>query len=262
MSYNLNTLKKSKKSGPYRFIFYGPPGVGKTSLACEFPNPVIIDLEDGVPPDAKPVTTFNTKKKKVSTLEDVNDATTALYEQEHEFETLIVDPLMRLGDILGKEVERKNNITEWEAEDFGRGVKLAKPYWRQFLNTIGKLQSERKMNIILIGHNVVDYEKDTINGEYSKTYLDLPKKLRAMVMRDADAVFYVNQDVSIREVKQKTGRKTDVVTGSLDRWIYTQLSPAFEAKNRFSMPERILYRKGEGYNVLEPYITKKGKSNG
>ena len=30
-----------------KLFFYGPPKVGKTTLACQFPNPYMIDTERG-----------------------------------------------------------------------------------------------------------------------------------------------------------------------------------------------------------------------
>ena len=92
MAIDLSTLKKTKADKPPRVLIYGPPGFGKTSLAAEFPNPVIMDIERGVPAELA-ITTLGDD---VDSWESVMEALTALYTQEHDFKTLIVDSLDRL----------------------------------------------------------------------------------------------------------------------------------------------------------------------
>ncbi|NVM42809.1 AAA family ATPase, partial [Ochrobactrum intermedium] len=49
MAISLSNLKKVKADKPPRILVYGPPGIGKTTLASEFPNPVFLQVEEGTP---------------------------------------------------------------------------------------------------------------------------------------------------------------------------------------------------------------------
>ena len=44
---NFMNITSGKLASPQRGVFYGPEGVGKTTLAASLPSPVFIDLEDG-----------------------------------------------------------------------------------------------------------------------------------------------------------------------------------------------------------------------
>ena len=40
-------IVKGKVSSPLKAVVYGPEGIGKTTLASKFPNPLFIDFEGG-----------------------------------------------------------------------------------------------------------------------------------------------------------------------------------------------------------------------
>ena len=48
MAISIDSLERRTANKPARLIIYGPPGLGKTTLASEFPNPVFIQTEDGL----------------------------------------------------------------------------------------------------------------------------------------------------------------------------------------------------------------------
>ncbi|WP_449395554.1 AAA family ATPase [Devosia riboflavina] len=49
MALSISDLKKVRADLPPRILFYGPPGIGKTTIAAEFPKPVFLQIEDGTP---------------------------------------------------------------------------------------------------------------------------------------------------------------------------------------------------------------------
>lgn len=49
MALSLASLKKVHADKPPRILIYGPAGIGKTTLASEFPSPVFLQIEDGTP---------------------------------------------------------------------------------------------------------------------------------------------------------------------------------------------------------------------
>ena len=47
MALSLSNLVRAKSDKPPRIVIYGVPGIGKTSLAAEFPDPIFIQTEEG-----------------------------------------------------------------------------------------------------------------------------------------------------------------------------------------------------------------------
>ena len=47
MALSLSNLVRRKSDKPPRIVIYGVPGIGKTSLAAEFPDPIFIQTEEG-----------------------------------------------------------------------------------------------------------------------------------------------------------------------------------------------------------------------
>ena len=46
MALSLSSLVRAKSDKPPRIVIYGVPGIGKTSLAAEFPDPIFIQTVD------------------------------------------------------------------------------------------------------------------------------------------------------------------------------------------------------------------------
>ena len=47
MALSLSNLVRRRSDKPPRMVIYGVPGIGKTSLAAEFPDPIFIQTEEG-----------------------------------------------------------------------------------------------------------------------------------------------------------------------------------------------------------------------
>ncbi len=123
MAYDLSQLKTTKAQHPPRILIYGPPGLGKTSLATEFPDPIILDIEQGVPMGVE-IPTFGA----VESFDQVMDAMKALYTGEHKFRTLIIDTLDRLEPLVWEGVCAKNGWKSIEDPGYGKGYVAAVEY--------------------------------------------------------------------------------------------------------------------------------------
>ena len=91
---------------PPRILIYGEPKKGKTTIGYQAPNPVFIQTEDGLQAmpaaNAFPV---------AQSYEDVVKYMAELYNEEHNFNTLVVDSMDWLEVLIHKKVEeiyRKN----------------------------------------------------------------------------------------------------------------------------------------------------------
>lgn len=73
-----------------KLLLWGDSGVGKTTLALQFPNPAVVDLEGGTVHYAD---AFDFDVLPANTVEDVMQAVQWLQTNEHGYRTLVVDPI-------------------------------------------------------------------------------------------------------------------------------------------------------------------------
>jgi Holliday junction resolvasome, helicase subunit len=267
MALSISDLKKVRADLPPRILFYGPPGIGKTTIASEFPAPVFLQIEDGTPGDTE-LDSFG----KLDTFEQVMGYLEVLYNEDHEFQTVVIDSVTELqrlvfaetgarGDDEGKTYER--------IEDFpyGKGYVYAMAVWSDFLQGLDMLRRDRGMTVVLIAHSIVGSFNDPESPAYDQYQLAIHASAknnadhRGLIERDMDAIILMKKNVATKgedkrgaaTTKEKTVVRTRA-TGGDTILLHTVGKPAFTAKNRYGMPAQVRYDKGKGFEALAPYL--------
>lgn len=253
MAISLADVKRVRADLPPRLLIYGPEGMGKTTLAAEFPNPVFLQVEDGTPADTE-LTSFG----ELGSYEQIVEAIQSLIADDHDFNTVVIDSISRLEGLVFAEVCRRNNWKTIEAPGYGKGYKEADYIWNELLEGLGVLRKERRMNVVLIGHAKIDRFDDPTTSSYSRFELDLHDRAAALISREVDAILLVKQDVVVKEEDQGFNKKRAVANGGEQRWIYAEGRPGFVAKNRYGIPPKLPFTKGQGYAQLAAYLPPAG----
>jgi Cdc6-like AAA superfamily ATPase len=244
----MDKLRTLKAEHPPRVLIYGPPGMGKTSLAAEFPAPVFLQVEDGTPAG------LELTGMRPESFDDVIGAIQGLYEGDHDFKSLVIDSLDKLEPLVWDAVCAQNNWASIEAPGYGKGYVATAYLWRQLLDGLNALRVERGMNIVLISHSEVERFDDPTSASYSQYQVRLHKSARKLVEDEMDAILLIKQEPAIKSEDQGFNKKRAVAEGGATRWIYCEGRPAFTAKNRFGMPPKLQYAKGKGYEALAPFF--------
>lgn len=234
---NLNRLSSPK---PPRIIVYGPHGVGKNTFAGSAPKPVLINIEDGHPA-GQDITSFPQAKS----FGDVMEAMTALYSEEHDFETLVVDSLDWLEPLVWAETVARNNANnpnkQWatiEDAGYGKGYLATLDVWREYLEAINALRNDKGMAVVQTAHAEVKRFDNPETDPYDRYQIKLHKMASALVQEHADMVLFANFKTSVK--KNEVGLKTvSRGIGSGTRTLYTEERPAFLAKNRHNLPSEL-----------------------
>lgn len=249
MAISLKDLKSTRADQPPRVLVYGPPGIGKTSLAAEFPAPVFIQVEEGTPGGLE-IQSFG----HLTSFDQVMEAIGALYTEEHDRQTVVLDSLDKLEPLVWAKVCADNRWTSIEDPGYGKGYVMADAAWAELLDGFSALRRERGMCIVLLAHSDIGRFDDPQNASYSRYDIRLHKRALAKVQDDVDAILFLNQDVTIEKEDAGFNKKTAKGKGGGTRWIHTEGRPSYVAKNRYNMPDRILYQRGGGFQALAPYF--------
>lgn len=250
MALSLSNLVRKKSDKPPRIVIYGVPGIGKTSLAAEFPNAIFLQTEEGS--GNLEITSFAAEP--LSSFAQIEEAIELLYSGEHDFKTVVIDSLDWMEPIIWAETCRRNNWKSLEEPGFGKGYIEADVVWRRVLKGMNNLRDHRGMTVVYLAHEEVKTFSDPERDSYDRYRLRLHKRAADMVIENADVVGFYNYIAMINKEKGAFGKETAKASGSGARTLYLNERPAFTAKNRFDMPDSILIKKGQGYSALAPYL--------
>ncbi len=226
-----DTLRKGKQEVPPRIVVYGGHGIGKSTLASQFPNPIFISTEDGL--DSLDVTSF----PRANHINEVVESIKTLIKEEHEFKTVVIDSV----DWLIEPLIVSNVESSHDAKDlaYGKGQMLVAEEFREILQGLDVLRLKRGMNVVLIAHAAVVKFEDPRTEPYDRYQPKLPNRCNALLQEWADVIAFAAFKVIIR--KSDTGfnnQKTRGVTTG-ERLLHFIENPAYAAKNRYNCPEEI-----------------------
>lgn len=167
---------------PLQCLLYGKPGVGKTTLALSAPNPLLIDLEDGI---YRVEERFRKTRLKISDyrqLLDVFKENDSLNELK-KFESVVIDPYGKLVLLIGDWLMKQNNSYK------NKEGTLSLQGWGALKVQVGILMRtlySLNKNLIFVCHETE--EKDSRGNKYIRPNISGSGK---DVISDIDLMGYV-----------------------------------------------------------------------
>jgi len=225
-------LRVGKQKVPPRICIYGGHGIGKSTIASQFPRPIFISTEDGL--NSLDVTSF----PRATTVADVVSNIKTLIKEEHDFKTVVVDSVDWLIEPLI--VESVNSQYDEKAQAYGKGSMYIAEEFREILQGLEALTTKRGMNVVLIAHSAVVKFEDPRTDPYDRYQPKLPKACNALLQEWVDVLAFAAFKVIIKKSEAK-GFDTAKVRGTTngERLLHFVESPAYAAKNRYSCPDDI-----------------------
>jgi hypothetical protein len=172
----------------------------------------------------------------LKTYGEAMEAVAALDTEEHDYKTLALDTADWFEPIVWAQVCADNKWPNIETPGYGKGYSAANTYWREFLEGLKYLRDERGMTIIIVAHCKIKRFDSPETEPYDRYQVKLHDGAAAILQEFADAVFFANYRVSTVKTEAGFNKKVNRGVGGGDRLIYTEERPAFNAKNRWSMP--------------------------
>ena len=248
MAFDLKSITRSQ-SKPPRILIHSMAGVGKTTFGCSAPKPVVVQIEDGLA--GLDVSCFPLATR----YEDVMDALGALYTEEHDFQTVVIDSLDWLEPLVWDKTCRELGVASIEAPGYGKGYVEADKHWRAFFSGITALRDERNMIVIMTAHSQVVRIEDPMLPAYDRHAIKLHKRAAAIAEEFSDVILFatVKTHVVTEDAGFNAKRSRAVTTG--ERLMYSTGQPAFLAKTRYPMPSPLPLSWAAFTGALSPQAT-------
>jgi hypothetical protein len=227
----LGAVTKGKQKKPRRVVVYGPDGVGKTTFAANAPKPIFLGTEDGT--EHIDAARFPAPRTWPEVLEAVRELT----EGRHDFETFALDSTDWAEPFIFRVVCQRASVTSIEdvGGGYGKGYTAAVDEWRILLRALERLQTERGMHVVLLGHSMIKAFKNPQGDDYDRYIMQLNEKAAGLLRQWANGVYFANYETFA--VADKSKRIRGVSSGA--RLLYTQRTAAYDAKDRYGLPEQL-----------------------
>lgn len=242
-------IQKAQKN-----LIYGNEGIGKSTLASLFPNPIFVDTEGG--------TNFmNVQRFACTSWQDILDAVKYLKTEKHEFKTIVLDTADWAERFCVQYVCANAGKSSLSGFDHGKGYLALDDEFGRFLMSLNAL-IEAGIHVIFVAHAVIrEIELPDEGGSFDKYELKCSKRISPLLKEWSDNMFFVNYKIVVTE--NEKGKSKAV--GGHKRFIYTRHMAAYDAKNRLDLPDQIpfelpfdfgVFAKVLGENPGKPVVEK------
>lgn len=227
-------ITRGKQQKAKKVVFYGPEGIGKSTFASRFPDPLFIDTEGST-------TELDVKRYPKPTswemlLQEVREII-----QLKPCKTLVIDTADWAEKLCTEHICASHGKKGVEDFGYGNGYTYIAEEWGRFLNLLQDVIDISNINVVLTAHAIIrKFEQPNEMGAYDRYELKLGKKTTAqtapITKEWADMVLFANYKTFSVAVDDK-GKKHKAQGGQ--RVMYTTHHPCWDAKNRYGLPEEL-----------------------
>lgn len=216
-----------------KVVVYGPEGIGKSTFASKFPDPVFIDTEG------------STKDMDVARLPAPSSWNMLLEEVRYVMDnpqvckTLVIDTADWAEQLCSTSVCDKHQKSGIEDFGYGKGYVFLQEEFGKLLNLLTDVVEQKMINAVLTAHaKMRKFEQPDEMGAYDRWEMKLSKNVSPMVKEWADMVLFANYKTHVVKVDGKNKAQGG------QRVLYTTHHSCWDAKNRYSLPDEIPFEYG------------------
>lgn len=240
----LASVVKGKQQQPLRVVLYGVEGIGKSTFGANAPAPIFLGSEDGT--SQLDVTRF----PQPETWQEMLDAVRLLGTDAHEYQTLVLDTLDWAEPMLWNFICKRDGMKSIEEYGFGKGYVAALDEWRVLLAALERARRAKSMHVVLVAHSWIRPFKNPEGEDFDRYEMKLHNKAAGLIKEWSDAVLFANFETMAHK-DSKTKRVRGVSTGA--RFVYTERTAAYDAKNRHDLPPQLPLDWSEFFSAVQSH---------
>ena len=221
-------IVSGKISRAVKTVIYGTEGVGKSTLASNFPEPLFIDVEGGT-------SQMDVRRIELNTnWDDLLSTVAEVMRNPDICRTLIIDTADSAETLCIKHILQKYNQKSIEAFGYGKGYTYIGEEWTRLMMYLDSV-IEKGINVVLIAHakqRKIELPEQT--GAFDHWEMKLSKQVAPILKEWADLLLFCNYKTFVvtteSNSKKAQGGK---------RVMYTSHNPVYDAKNRYGLPDEL-----------------------
>lgn len=228
----------------------GDAGVGKSSLAATFPNPIFVRAEDGVsriPEQFRPHALPTVRSE-----DALWDQLKALVHDEHSYSTAVIDTVSAADRMFVQSIlkqDGKARSLNQALGGYGAGFSALAAKHQQVRNAAEMMRIKRGMNVVFLAHTEVGTVRPPDQDDYTRYSLRMTHdKSLPPYLDDVDAVGFLRQRVV---VKGDEGSRKKAISSEA-RELVMHLTAENVSKNAYGITEPL--EVSIGVNPLSEFV--------
>ena len=212
---------------PIKTVIYGAEGVGKSSLAANFPNPLFLDTEGGT-------SRLNVRRIKINNWDELLATVKEVIATPDVCKTLVLDTADWAEAFCIDHICKKYRQNSIEGFGYGKGYTYIQEEFGEFLKLLNKL-TEVGINPVIIAHGKPrKFELPDEQGQFDRYETKLTRQVAPLIKEWCDMLLFCNYKTFVvtteNNSKKAQGGK---------RVMYTTHNPCWDAKNRFNLSDEL-----------------------
>lgn len=225
-------INQGVKKRAQKVVIYGCEGIGKSTLASQFPDPLFIDTEGGTSHMDVKRTQVPASFEELCSL--VNEVASM---RGSACKTLVIDTAdwaeqMLIANIC--EEFQKKSIEEF---GYGKGYTYLMERFNKLLKACDNVIASG-VNVVITAHaKMRKFEQPDEIGSYDRWEMKLTQKVAPMVKEWSDMLLFLSYKTYVIHTQDGMEKKAKAQGGK--RVMYTNHHPCWDAKNRHGLPDEM-----------------------
>ena len=218
-------------SAPLKVVLYGVEGIGKSSFAARFPQPVYIDTEGGT--GRLDVQRLPAPDSWQMLLEEVDAAAAG----QVPCQTLVLDTADWAEKLCMAGVCARFKVKGIEDIGYGKGYTYVKEDFARLLDALDKVAAAGRHVVVVAHAAVARFEQPDAVGSYDRWVMKTSKQVAPLLREWCDMLLFANYKTVVE--KSGTGPSAKNKASGGRRVLYTTHNACWDAKNRFGLPDEV-----------------------
>lgn len=216
---------------PLKVVLYGVEGIGKSSFAARFPQPVFIDTEGG---------TGRLDVRRLPAPDSwqmLLDEAAAAADGQVPCQTLVLDTADWAEKLCMAGVCARFKVKGIEDIGYGKGYTYVKEDFARLLDVLEKVIASGRHVVVVAHAAVAKFEQPDAVGSYDRWVMKTSKQVAPLLREWCDMLLFANYKTVVE--KSGAGPSAKNKASGARRVLYTTHNACWDAKNRFGLPDEV-----------------------